>query len=238
MSNPVVVVAPEPELAERFVAFVERASEQAIAARGRFAWVICGGSAAEKLLPPLQLARVDWSRTDVLWSDERFVPRGDPASNASTAARLLFDGLGVSGPRAHPMLEAVTDPVAGAERYAETVTAVLGADPTPDLALLGIGEDGHVASLFPGRTPVEDDSVLVLVERHSPKPPPLRLTLSFGLLARSREVVLAAFGAGKAGVVRQVLNEPDGTSPAARLLRRASNATLLLDPAAASRLDR
>ncbi len=238
MRSPVLMVASVPELAERFAARFEQASAAAIAARGRFAWMIPGGSAAEYLLPPLARARVDWSRTDVFFSDDRFVPRSDPASNASASARLLFDGLGAHGPRVHPMLTDASDPAAAARDYAATLTSLLGPRPVPDLALLGIGEDGHVASLFPGHASVDDAASLVLVELDSPKPPPTRLTLSLPLLAASRAVVLGAFGKGKADVVRRVLHDPACPLPAARLLRRAADVLLLLDPGAASRLDR
>ncbi len=236
MCSPVVVVGSVGELAERFVARCEQAAAAAIAARGRFAWVIPGGSAAERLLPRLARASVDWSRTDVFFSDERFVPRSDAASSASAAARLLFDGLGAHGPRSHPMVEDAADPAAAARNYAGTLTAVLGPRPVPDLTLLGIGEDGHIASLFPGLDAVGDVSSLVLVEYHSPKPPSVRLTMSLPLLAASRAIVVAAFGEAKADVLRRVLHDPVCDLPAARLFRRAANVLLLLDPGAASRL--
>jgi 6-phosphogluconolactonase len=242
--QPVVVVEPADALAERFAATCERAALRSIAARRRFAFVIPGGSAAENLLPRLARAKLDWPRTDVFFSDERFVPRSDPASSAAAAGRLLFDSLGLVGPRLHAMVgddaagaaPAPDAPESAARRYGAELVAILGPEPVFDLALLGVGEDGHVASLFPGRPAAAERSTLVLVERDSPKPPPIRLTLSLPLLAAARTVVVAVFGAGKAEIVRTVLRDHGSQLPAARLLRLAADAHVLLDPPAASAL--
>jgi 6-phosphogluconolactonase len=240
VGEPAVVVETREALAERFAALCERAAASAIAARGRFAWVIPGGSAAEALLPRLAAARIDWTRTEVYFSDERFVPRSDPASSAAASDRLLFDALAPAGPRVHAMVDetapSASDPEFAARAYAELLVARLGPEPVFDLALLGVGEDGHVASLFPGHAAVDERSALVVAERDSPKPPSVRLTLSLPLLAASRTVVVAAFGAGKADVLRAVLRDPGSRLPAARLLRLARDARVLLDPDAGSAL--
>ncbi|MEQ1834682.1 MAG: 6-phosphogluconolactonase, partial [Candidatus Eisenbacteria bacterium] len=205
MEDPQVTVAEAPVLSETFAGWVESAAQEAIAARGRFVFVIPGGSAAEQFLPRLGSARLDWTRTHVLYSDERFVSRNDPASSAAASMRLLFTALGTRGPHVHPLVETANDPAREAERYTAKLTDLLGPEPTPDLALLGIGEDGHVASLFPGRASLEVTAACVVVERDSPKPPSTRLTLSLPLLARARTLVIAAFGAGKAEPLRAVL---------------------------------
>jgi len=236
MAQPVLVSEAPAALAERFAAACEQAAARALAERDRFALVIPGGSAAERLLPRLATAAIDWTRTDVFFSDERFVPSGDAASSAAAAQSLLFDALGAHGPRVHAMVGDDPDPVATARDAAADLVATLGRLPVFDLALLGIGEDGHVASLFPGRAASEEPHGLVLVERDSPKPPPTRLTLSLPLLAGSRRVVFAAFGVGKAAILRTVLRDPASTLPAARLLRGAADVLVLLDPAAASAL--
>jgi 6-phosphogluconolactonase len=236
MAQTVVVVDALEALAERFATLCEQTAAASLAARGRFAFVIPGGSAAEKLLPRLAGAGIDWPRTDVFFSDERFVPRTDPASSASAAQALLFAALGASGPRLHAMVGDENDPAATARRCADDLVATLGPAPVFDLALLGVGEDGHVASLFPGCAAASESAGLVLVERNSPKPPPTRLTLSLPLLAAARVVVVAAFGKGKADLVRTVLRDPASTLPAARLLRATAEAYVLLDGAAGSAL--
>ena len=117
MTGPEMVVADAAELADTFAGLCARAAAAAIADRGRFVLVIPGGSAAEKLLPRLTDSDLDWSRTEVFYSDERFVPRGDADSSASAARRLLFDALGAKGPRVHAMVDDVRD--AGTTRSEE-----------------------------------------------------------------------------------------------------------------------
>ncbi len=236
MEDPRVTVGEIPALAEMFTGMVESAAQSAITARGRFALVIPGGSAAEHFLPALASARVDWTRSHIFYSDERFVPRSDVSSSASASMRLLFTGLGTRGPHVHPMVETANDADNEATRYTAKLVDTLGPEPAPDLTLLGIGEDGHVASLFPGRESLDVTESRVIVERRSPKPPSIRLTLSLPLLARSRVLVIAAFGAGKAEPLRAVLREEGCDLPAARLLRMAPGARFLLDGQAAALL--
>src|SRR5437763_16737779 len=104
MPAPVLVIESREALAERFAASCEQAALRASAARKRFVLVIPGGSAAEQLLPRLATARIEWARTEVFFTDERFVARSDPASSAAAARRLLFDALGERGPHVHPMI--------------------------------------------------------------------------------------------------------------------------------------
>lgn len=236
MEDSRIMVAEVAELAESFAGMVESAAQAAITARGRFSLVIPGGSAAEQLLPRLGTARVEWTRTHIFYSDERFVPRGDSASSASASMRLLFTALGTRGPHVHPMVETANDAELEAQRYTTKLTDILGPEPAPDLTLLGIGEDGHVASLFPGRPSLEVSESRVVVERSSPKPPPLRLTLSLPLLARARTLVVAAFGSGKAEPLRAVMRDPACALPAARLWRAAPHVQWLLDAEAGAAL--
>lgn len=236
MEDARVMVADVADLAESFAGLVESSAEKAIVARGRFTFVIPGGSAAERFLPRLASARLDWSRTHIFYSDERFVPRSDPASSASASSKLLFEELGTRGPHVHRMVEAANDPELEATRYTHRITETLGTEPVFDLALLGIGEDGHVASLFPGRPSLEVSESRVVVERSSPKPPPLRLTLSLPLLARARTLVVAAFGSGKAEPLRAVMRDPACALPAARLWRAAPHVQWLLDAEAGAAL--
>jgi 6-phosphogluconolactonase len=150
--------------------------------------------------------------------------------------RLLFTALGTRGPHVHPMVATANDADNEAARYTAKLIETLGAEPAPDVTLLGIGEDGHVASLFPDRAALSVTESCVIVERRSPKPPPTRLTLSLPLLARSRALVIAAFGAGKAEPLKAVLQDSQSALPAACLLRMAPHARFLLDPQAAALL--
>jgi 6-phosphogluconolactonase len=120
-----------------------------------------------------------------------------------------------------------------ARDYERTMSHRLGAPPALDLALLGVGPDGHVCSLFPGHPLLGEERRFVAPVFDSPKPPPWRLTLTLPALAAARLVVVAAFGAAKAPVMREALRDPASRLPVALVLRRAQAALVLLDPAAA-----
>ncbi len=115
---------------------------------------------------------------------------------------------------------------------------ILGAPPRLDLALLGVGPDGHVCSLFPGHPLLLEESRSVAVVDDSPKPPPRRLTLTLPVLAAAELVVVAALGRGKAEVVREAVEESASALPVARVARRARRCVFLVDAEAASRLTR
>lgn len=226
---PAVVVAPVEALAARFTTLCAGAMREAVGARGRFALAVPGGSVADRLLPALGAAGLDWGSLDVFFTDERCVPAESANSNFNAVKRSFLSRLRGGSPRVHRMEGERTDLATAASEYADTLRLVLGTPPVLDLALLGVGEDGHIASLFPGRATLRDESSLVLLEDAAPKPPARRLTLSLPVLARAREVVLGAFGAAKSRVIGEALHDPDSTLPLARLLRATSRATLLLD---------
>jgi 6-phosphogluconolactonase len=204
------------------------------AARGTASVVLTGGGIAAKLYSALRDApyrdAVDWGRVDFWWGDERFLPSGDPERNETQARAALLDALPVPPERIHPMPASDgldgDDPDAAAERYAASLGGPF------DIVLLGVGEDGHVASLFPGHPEVDITDLTVSAVRDSPKPPPTRITLTLPVLTSAREVWLVAAGAGKAEAVATALS--DGPVPAAHV-RGAERTLWLLDPTAASR---
>jgi len=232
--EPAIAVATIPALIERWRWHCMAAARAAQAERGRFALAIPGGSVAETFLPSLVDADIAWDRVDLFFCDERCVSPEDPDSNFGAAQRLLLAPLGDDGPSVHRMAGEDPDPERAARDYAATLRFVLGRTPQLDLVLLGLGEDGHVASLFPGRPALDAMDPAVLFELDAPKPPRSRLTLSLDVLASAREVIVAAFGYSKAGAVAYALHAPASASPLARLLARAHAATLMLDEEAAS----
>ena len=236
--EPAVVVASLPALVERWALHGAAAARRAQAARRRFAMAVPGGSVAERFLPAMAAEDIDWSLVDLFFCDERCVPPRSPDANSAAVERLLLAPLGGEGPRVHRMAGEDPDPARAARDYAATLRFVLGSPPVLDVALLGVGEDGHVASLFPGRPALHVTDATVLVEDASPKPPPLRLTLSLDVLALAREVVVAAFGVPKAAALAQALQDPASELPLALLLRRAARTTVMLDEEAASLLGR
>ena len=236
--EPAVVVASIAALTQRWALHGATAARRAQAARRRFSLAVPGGSVAEHFLPALVAEDIDWSLVDLFFCDERCVPPGSADSNFGAVERLMLAPLGAERPRVHRMTGEDPDPERAARDYAETLRFVLGSPPVLDVALLGVGEDGHVASLFPGRPALQATDPPVLVEDASPKPPPLRLTLSLDVLAGAREVIVGAFGRLKAAAIAEALQDPASELPLALLLRRSARATVMLGEEAASRLGR
>jgi 6-phosphogluconolactonase len=181
---------------------------------------------------------------EVWFADERCVPPEDEESNYRLVAQTLLAGAGVPPERVHRM-RGEAGPEEGARLYAQELTghvagaigrAGLHTPPVLDLIVIGIGPDGHVASLFPGAATLDAGSDAVCLGVHdSPKPPPERITLSLAVLLAARECVLLATGASKADAVAAMLGEPSRHVPAS-LLRR-ERLTVLLDDAAAGRAE-
>jgi len=196
---------------------------------------LAGGSVNSLVLERLRgrEAVLNWSRVRVWWVDERFVPAADPLRNDLAAREALLDRL--PGVQLHPM------PADDGSRPLERATADFAVEwragmgtRSPDLALVGTGEDGHFASLFPGHAQV-DATDPVVAERHSPKPPPLRISLSRAVVAGSTHLWLVAAGGSKAGPIAQALRGADVDDvPVAALARRG--AVWWLDGAAAAEL--
>lgn len=162
---------------------------------------------------------VDWSRVDFWFGDERFVPADDQDRNALQSRQAFLSKLPVGPDRVHEMPPsdgAYGDDVdAAAAAYADEVSRVLGHDTPFDVLLLGVGPDGHCASLFPGHDEVHAGGVAVAV-RNSPKPPPTRISLTMDMLRRANEVWFIAATDGKAQAVRDALGGADvGELPAA-----------------------
>jgi 6-phosphogluconolactonase len=211
---------------------VEAAARSALAARRVFTLALPGGSVARAFLPALSRARLDWSRVHVFWADERAVPLDDPESNAGLARSLGFLDR-VPEASVHPMPATEPDLHAAAARYESILMETAGRPAVLDTVLLGVGPDGHVASLFPGHPLLAETRRGVGAVLDAPKPPPRRLSLTLPVLTAARSVLVAAFGAEKAAVVREARERRDADSPLARVLRDAAQVRLLLDPEAA-----
>lgn len=233
MSPEIIVDKPE-DLPETFARRVETLAHEAFSGRGRFSLALPGGSVATAFFPRLARAGVDWPRVDFFWGDERAVPPEHPDSNYGVAWSLWLERAGLPSEHVHRMPADATDLDAAAHRYESTLVARTGSPPALDVALLGVGPDGHVCSLFPGHPLLQEEKRLVAKVRDSPKPPPVRLTLTLPALAEARLLVVAAFGVSKAAVMREALEDPASRLPVALALRRASRALVLLDPAASS----
>jgi 6-phosphogluconolactonase len=234
---PELEVDARETLAERFAAAFEEAARQATAARGYFACAVPGGSVAEAFFPSLVHATVDWTRLHAFFSDERAVPLEHPDSNAGLARRAWLDRVPVAPPQIHPLYRPGLELERAAAQAERDLVSLLGAPPRLDLALLGMGRDGHVASLFPWHPALREPG-FVLALRDAPKPPRERLTLGLAALGAAREIWIAAFGAEKAEAVREALEEPGSRLPVALAARSGPSVRFFLDPAAAGRLAR
>ena len=176
---------------------------------------LTGGSIADKIHREIaRLGRdsgVDWSRIDFFWGDERFVAADSDERNARQARAALLDAVGVDPARVHevPATGEAGSVDAAATAYAETVRSV--GSGSFDLTMLGVGPDGHVASLFPGFPQLAVDDAIAVGVTGSPKPPPERVTLTFPALNRSDQVWFVVSGTEKADAVgRALAAEPPG----------------------------
>ncbi|WP_067657086.1 6-phosphogluconolactonase [Nocardia harenae] len=223
--------------AEHFVRIVVAAQR----ARGSASVVLTGGGAGIGLLKLVRETpgEIDWARLDVFWGDERFVPAGDPERNELQAREALLDHVPVNPARVHPVATPdgeYPDPVEAAAEYAAAVHAHLAEHGGFDLHLLGMGGEGHINSLFPHTDAVREQRELVVAVTASPKPPPVRVTLTLPAIRRARNVVLVVGGAAKADAVAAALAgaEPEDI-PAAGALG-AESTLWLLDRDAAAKL--
>ena len=235
--TPEIVIDTAEHLAETFTGRFTETAGRAIAERGLFSVALPGGSVATTFFPRLAAASVDWSRVAFFWSDERGVPPSHPESNYAAAEQLWLRPAAVPATRIHRMPADTPDLEGAADAYAEQLVRVLGSPPVLDCALLGMGPDGHVCSLFPGHLLLDEQRRWVAAIIDSPKPPPRRLTLTLPVLAAARQIVLVATGAPKAEAVHGVVMDPGCRLPAAIVMRAAGDrGVLLLDHAAAGRL--
>jgi 6-phosphogluconolactonase len=234
-----LTACPDAEtVAQRAAAHVARQLRHAREQRGVAHLALSGGTTPGRTYELLGAKPQELDGVDVWFADERCVAPDDEESNYRLAAQTLLAPAGIEPARVHRM-EGEAGPHEGARRYAEELGRQLPrADTSPpdvpvlDLIVLGIGPDGHVASLFPGAATLDagEEAVCLGVE-DSPKPPPERITLSLAVLRAARECLLLATGASKADAVAAMLAEPSRHVPAS-LLRR-ERLTVIADDAAA-----
>lgn len=230
---PEVRVGDRAFVAERLAADVE--AEARRSRHGAFTIAIPGGSVASACFPRLAKLALDWSRVEVFWVDERAVPPTDSESNYRLARELWLDPASVPAGRIHRVPGEAADLGRAAREYARELIGLAGDPPRLDYVLLGVGPDGHVASLFPGHAALDDKGPVLAID-DAPKPPARRLTLSLPAITAARRVAFVAFGEAKADVMRAALQDQTSPLPVARVVRDAARCLVLLDREAASRL--
>jgi len=229
------VASPEAA-AQRAAEVLARLVQGAREERGVAHLGLAGGATPRATYDILGPLLADWSAVALWFGDERCVDAQDPDSNYRMVSESLLSHAGVPEASVH-RIPGELGPDAGARAYARTLhegvkAASRQADQTPrlDVILLGLGEDGHTASLFPGGDAVARVDELCVGVHDAPKPPPERISLSLGVLRAARRCVLLATGQAKADAVAAVLGEPDRHVPAS-LLRRGT-LELIVDDAA------
>ena len=176
---------------------VREGCAQAVAQRGVFHWVLAGGNSPRRCYELLRDADLPWARVHCWFGDERLLPLGDSERNETMARATLLDHVPIPADHIHPIVG--DDPVAAARRYAAEMAVV----DRFDLILLGMGEDGHTASLFPG-DPALAMTALAVPVFDSPKPPPLRVSMGLSALNNHRRCLIFAAGASKREALRRV----------------------------------
>jgi 6-phosphogluconolactonase len=237
------VVADTATLAEHAAAEIATGLEDARDERGSAHVALSGGTTPVGAYELLAGTVRDWRGVELWFADERCVPPDDEESNFRLVAETL-----VRGTREHAQIpledaqvqrmEGELGPYAGAERYAQRLAERVAPDadglPVLDVAVLGIGPEGHIASLFPDTDALIATGALCLGIEDSPKPPPQRITLSLPVLRAVRRCLLLAVGEGKAQALAAALEEPSPAAPASLLARE--RLTVIADEAAAARI--
>jgi 6-phosphogluconolactonase len=214
------------------------AAREALAARGRFSVALSGGSSPIPLFRCLAKgaphAGIDWNAVHVFWADERCVPPDHPESNFRLADELLLSKLPFPGAVIHRVAGELF-PDEAARRYEAELSASFPDEAIPvfDLLLLGVGSDGHTASLFPGME-LESFSPRKAVAVYVEKLQSARVTLTLPVLANARRIVFFVTGAAKAGILGEIFRESGAAHyPAARVAASENHVRWLLDREAA-----
>lgn len=239
MTDPLLVAHPSPS---RLVTLTGgrllTAVLDAIAARGEAHVALTGGSMGSAVVAALAdhpaQDVVDWSRVHFWWGDERFLPAGDADRNDAQNDDAGLRSLTSDPQNVHrvPGPDAVDSAEEAARRYEEELRT--RGSGTFDIVLLGVGPDGHVASLFPGHPMQQDSSGTAVAVHDSPKPPPTRVTLTAERLSRSRQVWFVVSGEDKATAVAKGVSGAPPAQDSTGLVRGQERTLWLVDEAAAS----
>lgn len=209
-----IAVYPDIDTISQHAAqYVVRIANEAVVTRGRFTIALSGGSTPRELYSLLgsepYLSQIDWKLVEIFWSDERSVPPDDAESNYRLAHETLLSHISTPAPQVHRMPAEQPDRDAAALAYTQEMQRAFGTNGIPsfDLLQLGMGPEGHTASLFPHQPALHERERLVMPVS-VPKPPPDRLTFTPPLLNAARNILFLATGADKADALHAVLEGP------------------------------
>ncbi|MEM8714882.1 MAG: 6-phosphogluconolactonase, partial [Cyanobacteria bacterium P01_G01_bin.4] len=201
------VLADSGRMVQRGIELWQQWAIEAIAERGFFSVALSGGGTPKVFYEALASADLPWDKVYVFWGDERYVPADHPDSNYRMAKEALLDRVPIPDPNVFPMPTQAGNPQADADTYAKTLQQVFNSLlPTIDCTLLGVGGDGHTASLFPGTEALQSESAVTIGNKDGDP----RITLTYPALNASKRVVFWIAGAGKADIVKTLLTETVG----------------------------
>jgi 6-phosphogluconolactonase len=245
-----IVVCPDAAaLAAAAADRIVTASREAISRSSRFTLVLSGGSTPERTYARLAQSprreAIDWSLTWLFFGDERFVPNDDQRSNYRMAEQALLKPLAIEPSHIFAIPTGLAAPDRCAARYESMLRSYFKLGPASDfpqfdLILLGLGDDGHTASLFPGKPSLDEKRAWITSSPPGTLPPPVdRITFTFSLINASREAMFLVSGEGKAAVLHEILDgQPDLHVRPAAGVRPRGKLTWLVDEAAAKLLNR
>jgi 6-phosphogluconolactonase len=245
IGDPILIIADDPSsLARGAAGLFVRSAREGIVARGAFFAALSGGATPREthrlLAQSPHVEAIPWKDTHLFWVDERCVAYTDPASNFGAAKKDFLSKIPMAEERIHPMPATVL-PEDGATRYTKDLEAFLpqgpGGVPRFDLIFLGIGADGHTASLFPGQEPLEEQERWIVAVKGG-NPGIHRLTMTLPVLNGGRQIIFLVSGKDKAPVVRKILEKEEVALPAGRVRPVDGQVTWLLDAEAASMLSK
>lgn len=242
MTQPQVeILGDAPALVQRAKELVMDEAQQAIAQRGRFTIALAGGNTPKPLYEQLATQDLPWSQVHVFWGDERYVPISHADSNAGMAHKAWLERVSLPAENIHPMPTDATDPADAARAYEDHLNAFFGSKSEPgqfpqlDVVLLGIGPDGHTASLFPHTEALQVCDRSITVGNKDGQP---RITFTVPVLNRARCVIFLVTGANKRTALAQIFAEQANASqwPARLVQPQDGQLIWLLDQSAGHEL--
>lgn len=238
MTEPIVLADPDA-VARRAAELVLAAAIQAVVERDRFLWVLSGGSTPERLYKILTEQHYQenfpWAQTFVFMGDERFVPEEDPAHNFMMARHTLLDHVPMPPANRYPVDTYLPSAAGAAEEYADRLNDFFdNGEIVFDLVLLGLGDDGHTASLFPGKPSLVETDLPVVATKPGTLPPPVeRITLTLPVINAARSVLFLVTGENKRDALTRLLSgDAVANTPAAGVQPVSGMLTILADTAA------
>jgi 6-phosphogluconolactonase len=209
-------------------------ARETIARGRRFVCAVPGGSVATTVFPALARQVLSWPEVDILLADERMVPPEDPDANQRAVREHWLAHIAGPPPAFHPMPTSGVSAAEAARRAGATLREVAGSPPRIHLVILGVGPDGHVASLFPESRAWRDAPDWVIAVDDSPKPPRDRLSLGLPALAAAHAIWFVAFGHEKAAAIAEARRAPASPLPVAVVARAGPRVRWFLDAGASA----